>query len=378
MKKNKCLYSLCLLLAAVAATVGTYAQVSFQTKQFRLSLTKSGQLSELTQIAGNKNYLPTGETSPLLRIKLNGQELSPSSMEWKKKSSELVFVYPASNAIATVKVKQQAGYISFTLQQLSVAKEVEWVQWGPFPTSIADTIGEVVGVVRNKDFAIGIQALNIKTLGGSPVLDSDIQPAYDVFAEGNKVDVLKDDQNKQLFRGDVAKPMPYGSLLQAYCRNRDKDRVIDNWSHLRYLAPAYTKDGGVLGSSLAIFGVATPEALSTISNIELQENLPHPMLDGVWGKQARHATASYLIVDFDENNLQELLDLTRQAGLGYLYHGDPFETWGHFRLRSKSFPNNWASMKACVEKAAAQNIRLGVHTLSNLKKKNYKILNNIK
>jgi len=365
MKKNKCIYSLCWLLAAFAATTGAYAQVSFQTRQFRLSLTKSGQLSELTQIAGNKNYLPGGELSSLLRIKLHGEELSPSSMEWRKKSSELVFVYPASNAIATVKVKQLAGYISFTLQQLNVAKEVEWVQWGPFPTSIADTIGEVVGVVRNKDFAIGIQALNIKTLGGSPAVDSDIQPAYDVFAQGNKVDVLKEDQDKQLFRGDVAKPMPYGSLLQAYCRNRARDRIIDNWSHPRYLAPAYTKDGGVLGSSLAIFGVATPEALSTISTIELQEKLPHPMLDGVWGKQARHATASYLIMDFDENNLQELLELTRQAGLGYLYHGDPFETWGNFRLRSKSFPANWVSMKACVEKAAAQNIRLGVHTLSN-------------
>ncbi len=365
MKRIKAIYSLCWLIIALAATAGVEAQVSFETKQFRISLTKSGQLSELTRIATNKNYLPASEQSFLLRIKLNGQELSPSSIEWKKQRSELVLVYPASNATATVKVKQQSGYISFTLQQLNVAKEVEWVQWGPFPTSIADTIGEVVGVVRDKDFAIGIQALNIKTLGGNPAVDSDIQPAYDVFTEGNKVDVLKEDQDKQLFRGDVAKPMPYGSLLQAYCRNRNKDRIIDNWSHPRYLSPAYTKDGGVLGTSLAIFGVANAESLSTISNIELQENLPHPMLDGVWGKQARHATASYLIMDFDENNLQELLDITKQAGLGYLYHGDPFETWGHFRLRSKSFPNNWASMKTCVDKAANQNIRLGVHTLSN-------------
>ncbi len=356
---------LCWMIIALSATVGVNAQVSFETNQFRLSLTKSGQLSELTRTSTNKNYLPAGEQSYLLRIKLQGKELLPLSIEWKKQRSELVLIYPASNATATVKVKQQSGYISFTLQQLTVAKEVDWIQWGPFPTTIADTVGEVVGVVRDKDFAIGFQALNIKTLGGNPAVDSDIQPAYDVFAEGNKVDVLKEDQDKQLFRGDVGKPMPYGSLLQAYCRNRNKDRIIDNWSHPRYLSPAYTKDGGVLGSSLAIFGVATGEALSTISNIEMQENLPHPMLDGVWGKQARHATASYLIMDFDENNLQELLDITKQAGLGYLYHGDPFETGGHFRLRSKSFPNNWASMKTYVDKATAQNISLGVHTLSN-------------
>ena len=239
------------------------------------------------------------------------------------------------------------------------------ILWGPYPTIIGDTIGEVVGVVRNKEFAIGIQALNIKTLGGHTLVESDIQPSYDVFAGGNKVDVVKDDLDKQLYRGDVAKHMPYGSSLQAYCRNRNKDRVIENWSHARYVAPAYKQDGGVIGSKLAIFGVATPQVLSVISTIELKENLPHPMLDGVWGKQARHATESYLIMDFGESTLQEAMAFTQQAGLRYLYHGDPFDTWGHFKLKSKDFPNNWASMKACVEKANAQNIRLGVHTLTN-------------
>ena len=58
---------------------------------------------------------------------------------------------------------------------------MELVLWGPFPTSIGDTVGEVVGVVRNKDFAIGIQALNIKTLGGYPNDESDIEPSYDIF-----------------------------------------------------------------------------------------------------------------------------------------------------------------------------------------------------
>ncbi len=365
MKCRKRFFALCWLLGATLMSTCARGQVSFQTKQFRFSLTKTGQLSELAGLADNKNYLPAGVQSALLRIKLNGAELSPSAMQWKSKAGELVLTYPASNASATIKVKQQAGYVSFTLQALNVADEVEWVQWGPFPTSIADTIGEVVGVVRNKDFAIGIQALNIKTLGGSPLVDSDIQPAYDVFADGNKVDVLMEDVNKQLFRGDVAKPMPYGSLLQAYTRNRNKDRLIDNWSHPRYLAPAYTADGGVVGSSLAIFGVPTAQALATIADIELKEGLPHPMLDGVWGKQAAHATASYLIMNFGEKNIEDALALTKQAGLGYLYHGDPFESWGHFKLKPGDFPNNWASLKTCVDKAAGQNVKLGVHTLSN-------------
>ena len=211
--------------------------------------------------------------------------LAPINLHWKNKSSEIILSFTDKNA-ATIKVDQQPDYISFELKQLTNAADAELILWGPYPTIIGDTIGEVVGVVRNKDFAIGIQALNIKTLGGYPSAESDIQPSYDVFAGGNKVDVVKDDLNKQLYRGDVARHMPYGSSLQAYCRNRNKDRVIENWSHPRYVSPAYKEDGGVIGSKLAIFGVATHKCLNVISTIELKENLPHPMLDGVWGKQS--------------------------------------------------------------------------------------------
>jgi hypothetical protein len=341
------------------------AQVQLKTKQWSLQLDASGKLTSMKSLMLQKEFLVAEKATALMSIKKGDQVLAPQRCVWKAKSSELLLFYPHAGEEATIKVKLEDQYITFELRKLTHANEIDWVQWGPFPTNIADTVGEVVGVVRNADFAIGIQALNVKTLGGSPEVESDIQPSYDVFTNGNKVDVLKEDLNKQLFRGDVAKIMPYGSLLQAYTRNRNKDRIIDNWSHPRYLAPAFPQDGGVVGSKLAIFGVATPEVLSTISTIEQKENLPHPMLDGLWAKEARHASESYLIMDFGENTLQDALDLTRQAGLRYLYHGGPFETWGHFKLNSKEFPNNWASLKVCVDKAKAQNLRLGLHTLSN-------------
>ena len=340
------------------------AQISFQTKTFKLSFNGSGQLVEALALASNKNYLPANETSFLLSVKRNGKIINPERLEWKKNSSEVALYYPDKNT-AVVKTSQNAAYVRFELTQLSDASNAELILWGPYPTTIGETIGEVVGVVRNKDFAIGIQGLNIKTLGGYPSAESDIQPSYDVFSEGNKVDILKDDLSKQLFRGDVARPMAYGSSLQAYCRNRNKERIIENWSHDRYFSPAYTEDGGVVGSKIALFGVPASEALSAIATIELKEGLPHPMLDGVWGKQARHASESYLIMDFSESNLKEAMDLTSQAGLRYLYHGDPFETWGHFKLKSKEFPNNWQSLKACIDKAKTQNMRIGLHTLSN-------------
>jgi len=89
------------------------------------------------------------------------------------------------------------------------------------------------------------------------------------------------------------------------------------------------------------------------------------MLDGEWGKTARSATASYLIVDFGENNIDRAIDMTRRAGLRYLYHSSPFESWGHFKLKPSLFPNGWNGFRTCVEKARKAGIRIGFHTLSN-------------
>ena len=50
------------------------------------------------------------------------------------------------------------------------------------------------------------------------------------------------------------------------------------------MSPPPFNDGGVAGSKIALFGCPAKEALSTIGKIEIAEKLPHPILDGVWGK----------------------------------------------------------------------------------------------
>ena len=83
----------------------------------------------------------------------------------------------------------------------------------------------------------------------------------------------------------------------------------------------------------------------------MAEGLPHPMLDGMWAKTAPRATASYLIVDFGEATIDRAIAMTQQAGLKYLYHSSPFETWGHFKLKPALFPRGWDGFRDCVEKA---------------------------
>src|SRR4029078_8219174 len=211
------------------------SQVELKTTSLKISLGQKGDLTGLTDMKAPQNYFFKEEPAYLLSIKIDDSIRHPQSLNWQKKTSLINLSYPG-NIDAQIRVLQNNSYISFELVKITKADKIQLAFWGPYPTTIGDTVGEVVGVVRNKDFAIGIQSLNIKTLGGYPSAESDIQPSYDVFSGGNKVDVLKEDLNKQMYRGDVARNMPYGSSLQAYCRNRNKDRVIENWSHSHYVS----------------------------------------------------------------------------------------------------------------------------------------------
>ncbi len=162
----------------------------------------------------------------------------------------------------------------------------------------------------------------------------------------------------------AARPFKTGSALQAFTRNRSKDRVIDNWRHEHYLAPAY-EDGGITGSKIALYGSAIPETLAAIGEIEVAEGLPHPTIDGQWVKTSPIINSSYMIMDFTEATIDECLEYVKQSGFGYLYHGHPFATWGHFPLIREQFPNGREGMKAAVQKAEAQGIHIGTHFLSN-------------
>lgn len=316
------------------------AECVCKTDHVSVSVEK-GAIHSLKSLKNGMDYLPAGQPAPILQVQVAGKTHAPDDMQWDQPAGRMTLLYGAAGVEAVVSVKARATHLVFELLSVEPKDKVELVLWGPYPTTIGIAIGETVGVVRDKQFAVGIQALNAKTLGGAP----------------HENDIMSG-------RGDAALAADFGSTIQAYCRDRSKDRIISNWGHEKYLAPAFG-DGGVVGSKIALFGCPVDMALDTIGRIELAEGLPHPMLDGVWGKASRRATESYLIVDFGENNIDSAIALTQKAGLRYLYHSSPFETWGHFKLQPELFPNGVAGFRTCEEKAAKAGIRLGIHTLSN-------------
>ena len=350
------------LLLVLSACAGLGREVGVQAGSLEIGITKEGMIGSLTDLNSGRDYLPAGMEAPVLTLRVGGRDFEPQSATFDSSDSLLTLVYE-NGFEARVRIGVLPTHATLELVSVSDSTVVDIAIWGPYPTTINKVIGETVGVVRGEDFAVGLQALNPKTLGGYPWNENDAMPQLDIFESGDYSDLSEEGKRYVLYRVEAAKPDTFGSTLQAYTRDRRKERTVPNWGHDRYTIPPFS-DGGVLGSKIALFGCPVIDALQTVGAIELAEGLPHPMIGGEWGKEARSASAAYVILPFGESTIDEAVEVTLKAGLGYLYHPEPFQTWGHFQLND-DFPNGVEGLRRAVERAGARGVRVGLHTLSN-------------
>ena len=303
--------------------------ISLTTNDIQVNFDFEANFISFDDLVYSRAYLPEVEPIPLLRLVTESGPEVPTRMNYNQTSKMLELIY--QRTVVTISIQQKSTHLTFELKAID-GQEVDLIMWGPFPTTIDQIIGETIGVVRNDQFAIGIQALSPQTIGGQP---QEYQPSSIV---GTSV------WESQIRSIETAVQTDFGSVLQAYTRQQD---------------------GGILGSKIALFGCPVGQALGRIGEIELAEGLPHPMLDGEWTKTSLTAKSSYLITDFGEHNIDDALNYTHQAGFKYLYHSGPFYNWGHFDLQPQNFPEGDVSLKRCVDQASESGIRIGVHTLSN-------------
>ena len=330
-----------------------------RTDHFHATVDETGHFTAFADARDAIDYRPEAEPAPLVRIRVGGEYREPESLTVDGGRWTLGF---ADGVRVALRVEQKPTHLRLEVLAVEPPEGVELLMWGPYPTTLGRSIGETIGVVRGDRFAIGLQGLNAKTIGGAAANEHDQMPSYNIFAESDYSDV--DEGVKELYRGDAALKTEFGSTIQAYTRDRTKARVIENWGHPRFVAPAF-EDGGIVGSAIALFGCPVEDCLATIGSIEVAEGLPHPIVDGEWAKTARSATAAYLIISFGEDTIDEAIELTKRAGLKYVYHGGPFSKWGSFQLNEKQFPNGWDGLKTCVDRAGEHGLGVGVHTLSN-------------
>ncbi len=327
------------LLLGLGLVSGAAAQNVLETSGLRLEVDGRGAIVKLVDPRSGRDHAPAGRPGYLVRVKSGGRELEPTGL----RASKDIWSFAFEGGIELrVRVARQADYLRFEVVKVLRPERIEAVLWGPIRTTIGETIGEVVGIVRDAGYAVGIQTLNAKTCGGQLVND-----------EGTTGGVT------------TATPDGSGSSLQAFCVNQARDRVITVW-HQHKNVPVEALEGFTMeGSALAVFGAAPAAVLPLIGRIELAEGLPHPVIDGEWIKTSGATGRPYLIANFGENNVDEMLEYAARLGFTSLYHSGPFRTWGHFDLLEDLFPNGREGMRRCVEKARAKGIRIGAHTLTN-------------
>lgn len=328
--------------------------VQLRTKNLSIELNDAGYLSKLDCILSGQSYLSEGEFTPLIRIVKDSCIFEPKSMKQIKQSECLFFDFKDIDARVEVIPKEKDNYITFEIVKIT-GQEPDVLLWGPYNTNIDKSIGESVGIVHDGNYAIGIQALNIKTLGGFPIDLEDEAFAIHPYPDA-KIDYF----------ASAAWPTTGGSLLQAFVRNRTKDERRTVWGQKDVSVTGLDgSDAHIEGSKIAFFGCPLKQVLEILESIEIVEDLPHPTINGEWAKSSTEATQSYLITDFSESTIKDAIAYAKKAGLKGIYHPDPFENWGHFTLSRSFFPSGDAGMKACVEAALEEDVITGVHTLTN-------------
>ena len=320
------------------------AQADFTTDELRVRLDARGNIVSLWDVANARERLAVGEPAPLLSIRTGGRGEAPAAMIRDARTGIVALDYRPSGVRIRVRAMAKPTHLVFEIVSVEPAASVDAVVWGPYPTTVGATVGEIVGVVREGTFALGLQVLNLKTRGGALLNDEGSDPS----------------------RGTLAQPARFGSLLQAFALDRTKPRKVAGWSGQFPDMPVPPMPGEtVVGSKVALFGSRADRALERIGAIEMAEGAPHPVIDGVWAKQWRDQGRSYLIAAFSESTVDELLAATKRADLMTLYHPEPFATWGHYGLDPRAFPTGDEGMRRAVEKGRALGIRIGVHTLTN-------------
>jgi len=329
-----------LFFLALGLTSAAAAQTVYRTAGFELAVDERGAIVRLVDLRTSRNYVPDGQPGSLVRVKTaGGAELPPTAVRAGKGRLTCSF---EGGIELVVRVASKAGYLRFELVRAVPADRIDAVLWGPVRTTIKETIGEVVGVVRDRDFAIGVQGLNAKTCGGKLVNEEG--------TTGGRTTATTEE---------------FGSSLQAFTVNQLRDRTITVWN-LYQNVPVKALPGFALeGSALALFGAAPAEVLPLIGRIEVAEGLPHPAIDGEWIRTSGVTGQPYLIAAFGERTIDAMLEYTRRLGFPALYHSGPFKTWGHFDLLDDLFPAGRAGFKRCVDKGRALGLRVGAHTLTN-------------
>jgi hypothetical protein len=309
--------ALLMIFLSGAISQPAWAAQTLQTQYARLQIDDHGFVPSLVALQSGKEYSPQGHASPLLSLHESGQPndqlVTPASAVFHPEKHEIELKYP-TGALAVVMAEEKGTYFRFQLVSLTPRGTVDNVVWGPLHTTVSGKIGDIIGVVRNDDWAIGMMGLDDNTIAG-PVVDSDCYgmgyyihspdpvkfPVPPKYKEGQWFNIggngitdtafysHPEEYFQQVF-GTGAKLEPeFGSSVAYHARDRQK-----SYNYLFSLLPGFQRSRprhqtsdpveGVdfIGSGVALYACPDDLGPATMEKITVAEGLPYIVIDGKW------------------------------------------------------------------------------------------------
>lgn len=376
-------------------SVYSKAQVfKFNTRYASLTIDKKGYIVSIQNKKNLREYSPVGKPSALLSLEKNNQYIYPvNARKVNKEQIELKF---SNGSIALIDLKSKSEYLKLQLVSLSPANDIDNIVWGPYKTTISKTIGEIISVVRDDEFAIGIMGLDDNTTSGPPCNGDMYQSCYIIHSPdpvrfplppdlkegqrfrigGNGInDVAFYSRPEEYFRymnGNGAQLEPdFGSSIAMHSRDRKKNYTI--------FYPHFNDFPGVksprhmdltpvnvdyIGSAIAFYACPDSLGLKVIEQIVLNEGLPYPTCNGKWVKDP----ASFKPDIFWWGKHDSLISYANQLGLKAVqdeglgeYYVNPSDPWGGKKV---SLNGRMISISEYTKQTNKCGIAYGLHTLT--------------
>ena len=328
----------------------TSANLTIKTMYLKIGISDSGQLTELMDTNSNKDYLKKGTPSYLVQIKMLGNEqlISPASFSWNKTGAiiktEILF---ANGVTASVDIIPRDEYITLELKDIS-SNDVEILCWGPYRSSLTETIGQFAGIAYDKNFAFALKPMDVRVVGGTA------EKLFLPMTAGAPMVVRGKDNS---------------SIFSAHTVNASLKRLVAP-AGFNLLPAGPIPDMTLKGSKVAIMGMPAGDIMAVMERFIKAEKLPYPVYKGKWAKTAYAASRPKMIIPYGVNNIDKCIEMAKAGSFLFVYHKQAFESNGHYQPRKDCFPEGIKSMKECADKIRAAGLIPGVHNMTTFIDKN--------
>ena len=117
------------------------------------------------------------------------------------------------------------------------------------------------------------------------------------------------------------------------------------------------------GAKVAVVGCAPDTLLDVIEQIEVENGLPHPTLEGIWARRSPELMKSLLYTDISEATADEVIAYAKAGGFTTVHINRP--VWcasnGSYLINRKNFPSGEAGLMAVSRKIHAAGLKFGMH-----------------